>query len=190
LCSEGDIVVLSGGVSPSIPADIYAKLIKAARGKGAITILDAEGSLLEEGLKEKPDVIKPNIHELSKLMNLADESEETIIKAAQELIEKGINKVLVSLGDKGAIYITKNKVCSCGGLKVPVKSTVGAGDSMVAALVYSLINKLDEEKTLRFANASGAASVMLEGTEACSLDQVELLLEETKVLVKKLKEDI
>lgn len=190
LCSEGDIVVLSGGVSPSIPADIYAKLIKAARGKGAITILDAEGSLLEEGLKEKPDVIKPNIHELSKLMNLADESEETIIRAAQELIDKGINKVLVSLGDKGAIYITKNKVCSCSGLKVPVKSTVGAGDSMVAALVYSLINKLDEEKTLRFANASGAASVMLEGTEACTLDQVELLLEETKVLVKKLKEDI
>lgn len=184
LCSKDDIVVLSGGVSTSIPLDIYGRLIKIAKEKGAVTILDAEGQLLEEGIKEKPDVIKPNIQELSKLMNLDDESEDAIVKAARKLIEGGIKKILVSLGDKGAIYITEKGVYGCEGLKVPVRSTVGAGDSMVAALVYSLRNSLSEEETLQFANACGAASVSLEGTEACTLNQVKQLLDKIIVSIK------
>ncbi|MCM8710222.1 1-phosphofructokinase [Clostridium sp. SYSU_GA19001] len=181
ICSKGDIVVLSGGSSPSIPTDIYARLIKIAKLKGAATILDAEGKLLEAGLKEKPDIIKPNIHELSKLMNLQDESEDTIINVSKKLIEDGIEKILVSLGEKGAIYVTKDKVYKCEGLKVPVKSTVGAGDSMVAALVYCVINGLNDVDTLKFANASGAAAVSLEGTEACTISQVEQLINKVDV---------
>lgn len=181
LCSKDDIVVLSGGVSSSIPIDIYGKLIKAARQKGAVTVLDADGELLRHGLKEKPDIIKPNIHELQKLMDFQKEDEETVISAAKQLIEIGIKKVLVSLGEKGAIYVTKAGVKSCEGLKVNVKSTVGAGDSMVAALVYSLINNLSDEETLAFANACGAASVETEGTEACSLDEVNNLLQKVKI---------
>lgn len=181
LCNKGDIVVLSGGVSPSIPVNIYGRLIKIAKTKGAVTILDAEGKLLEEGLKEKPDIIKPNIHELSKLMNLENENPNTIIRASKKLIEDGIGKVLVSLGDKGAMLITKDEVYSAKGLKIDVKSTVGAGDSMVAALVYSLINNLDNKDTLKFANASGAASVSLEGTEACTLSQVKKLIDKVSI---------
>lgn len=182
LCKKDDIVVLSGGVSPSVPSNIYGELIKIAKEKGAVTILDAEGELLEKGIKEKPDIIKPNIHELKKLMNLDEEKEETIIEASKKLINYGIKKVLVSLGDKGAVYVTENKVLKCDGLKVTVKSTVGAGDSMVAALVYSIIKNFSDEYTLKFANASGAASVTLEGTEACTLEQVDKLID--KVIVK------
>jgi 1-phosphofructokinase len=182
LCKKDDIVVLSGGVSPSVPSNIYGELIKIAKEKGAVTILDAEGELLEKGIKEKPDIIKPNIHELKKLMDLDEEKEETIIEASKKLINYGIKKVLVSLGDKGAVYVTENKVLKCDGLKVPVKSTVGAGDSMVAALVYSIIKNFSDEYTLKFANASGAASVTLEGTEACTLEQVDKLID--KVIVK------
>jgi 1-phosphofructokinase len=94
-----------------------------------------------------------------------------------------VKKVLVSLGEKGAIYITEDGVSSCEGLKVNVKSTVGAGDSMVAAHVYSLINNLKDKETLAFANACGAASVEMEGTEACSLDDVNKLLDKVKVEV-------
>ncbi|MFL0266520.1 1-phosphofructokinase [Candidatus Clostridium radicumherbarum] len=181
LCSKGDIVVLSGGVSASIPIDIYGKLIKLAKKKGAVTVLDADGELLKHGLKEKPDLIKPNIHELQKLMDFQKEDEETVINAAKQLIETGVKKVLVSLGEKGAIYVTKAGINSCEGLKVNVKSTVGAGDSMVAALVYSLINSLSDEETLAFANACGAASVETEGTEACSLEEVNKLVQKVKI---------
>lgn len=115
-------------------------------------------------------------------MDLDEEKEETIIEASKKLINYGIKKVLVSLGDKGAVYVTENKVLKCDGLKVTVKSTVGAGDSMVAALVYSIIKNFSDEYTLKFANASGAASVTLEGTEACTLEQVDKLID--KVIVK------
>jgi len=181
LCSIGDIVVLSGGVSSSISVDIYGKLIKLAKQKGTVTVLDADGELLKHGLKEKPDIIKPNIHELQKLMDFHKEDESAVINAAKQLIETGVKKVLVSLGEKGAIFITEAGVYGCEGLKVDVKSTVGAGDSMVAALVYSLINNLSDEETLAFANACGAASVETEGTEACSLEEVNKLKANVKV---------
>ncbi|WP_026883245.1 1-phosphofructokinase [Clostridium akagii] len=172
LCQDDDIVVLSGGVGPSIEKDIYRKLIKIAKGKGAFVILDADGELLKEGIKENPDVIKPNDHELELLLNKTIDTEEKMILEAKKIIDGGVGSVLISMGHKGAMYITKNNSLYCNGLKVPVKSTVGAGDSMVAALVYSKINKFSNEDTLRYAAASGTAAVCLEGTEACNLDQV------------------
>lgn len=184
ICGPEDIVVLSGGASASIPKDIYAELIKAAKEKGALTVLDADGELLREGIKEEPYMIKPNVDELKKLMNLESDKEEDIIKAAKKLIDTGINKILISLGEKGAILVTNNGVYSCDALKVQVKSTVGAGDSMVAALVYSEINKLSEIETLGFANACGAASVSLEGTEACTIAQVKELYKQITVRMK------
>lgn len=184
LCKAGDIVVLSGGVSPVIPKDIYGKLIKIAKEKGASTILDAEGELLEEGIAQKPNIIKPNIHELEKLMGEKYKSEYEVIKAGRILVNQGIDKVLISLGDKGALLVTKDAAYNCKGLKVPVKSTVGAGDSMVAALVFSLLNGFNQGDTLKFANACGAASVSIEGTEACTLEQVNSLLELIEVSIK------
>lgn len=84
-----------------------------------------------------------------------------------------ISNILVSMGSRGALYITDKGKYIAEGLKVPVKSTVGAGDSMVAALVYSMVKKLDDENTLGFAQACGAATVTLEGTEACSKNKLK-----------------
>ncbi|AKN30004.1 phosphofructokinase [Clostridium carboxidivorans P7] len=184
ICNKGDIVVLSGGVSPSLPDDIYLQLTKIAKAKEALVILDASGNLLEQGIKACPDIIKPNDHELQKLLNLSDVSDESIINAAKQLNSQGISKIMISLGEKGGVFVTKNGVYKCHGLKVPVKSTVGAGDSMVAAIVYSLLNNYGDEETLRFATACGAASVSLEGTQACTLEQVKKLLIDVKCEIK------
>ncbi len=181
LCSPSDIVVLSGGVSPSVSKDIYRKLIKTAKEKGSFVILDADGELLKEGIKEKPDVIKPNEHELELLLNKTLGNEDEIISEATKLIESGVGSILISRGHKGAIYVTGNEALYCKGLKVPVKSTVGAGDSMVAALVYSKINNFSNENTLKYAVASGTAAVCLEGTEACDLKSVNEFIKKLNV---------
>ncbi|QAT41347.1 1-phosphofructokinase [Clostridium sp. JN-9] len=181
LCKKNDIVVLSGGVSPSIPKDIYYKLTIIAKEKGAIVVMDADGELLMEGVKAKPHIIKPNNHELKKLLNIDDTNENEIIGAGQYLLQQGIEKVMISLGDKGAIYITKNGIYKSNSLKVNVKSTVGAGDSMVSAMVYAHIKNYDDADTLRFATACGAATVSLEGTEACTLEQVNELLNDVRI---------
>ena len=181
ICNSKDIVVLSGGTGPGIEKDIYAKLINIAKENGAFTILDADGELLKEGIKANPDIIKPNNHELVKLMNLQNDSDEVLIEAGKSLIKKGIKKVLVSLGDKGALYITETNVYKAKALKVPVKSTVGAGDSMVASLAYSIINNYDDLTTLKYAVASGTVSVSLEGTQACSLAEVKSILDKIQI---------
>lgn len=184
MCQKEDIVILAGGVGPSIPKDIYGTLTAIAKGNGAKVILDAEGELLEEGIKEKPHIIKPNEHELKMLLNIEVKDKKDILKGAKCIRDLGIERVLVSLGEKGAMYVTEEDDLEAQGLKVPVKGTVGAGDSMVAALVYSMVNKLNPKETLAFAQASGAASVMLEGTEACTLEQVKSLLNQAELSIR------
>lgn len=184
ICNNDDIVVLSGGVSTSIPKDIYRRLIGIAKEKGAYVILDADGELLSEGIKGNPHVIKPNNHEFEILLNRKLENEEDIIEAAKQMVKNGIEKVLISLGEKGALFVTKDGIYHGEGLKVPVKSTVGAGDSMVAALVYSMVNSYNDENTLKFAIASGGATVSLEGTEACTLEQVKELVSRVNIETK------
>lgn len=185
ICNEGDIIALSGGACPNIPKNIYGILTKLAKEKGAFVILDAEGELLSEGIKEKPDIIKPNKHEFEILLNRNLNSEDDMICEAKKLIDNGLKKVLISLGEKGAILVSNKMVLYGEGLKVPVMSTVGAGDSMVAALIYSMLNNFDDEKTLKFAVATGAASVSLEGTQACDLNQVQSLVQKVNINVRR-----
>lgn len=175
---EKDLVVLSGNVGEGVPRDIYATLSRLAKEKGAMVVVDVEGDLMENALKEKPYAVKPNETELSSLVGRPLREAEEIIQAAREIQDTGVEKILVSMGADGSIYLTKEGTYRAQGLKVPVKSTVGAGDSMVAAIVYSILNEKDDIQTLALAQSAGAASVMLEGTKACNLSQAESLMDQ------------
>lgn len=176
MVKSGDTVVLSGGASSSVPKDIYRKLTEISKNKGAYVLLDAEGELFEEALKAGPDVVKPNDYELSLLEGRKLETDEDILSAARRLMDKGVGKVMVSLGADGSMYVTKNGAYRAKGLKVQVNSTVGAGDSMVAALVYARLKGLDDRTTLANAQAFGAATVTLEGTQACTPSDIATYL--------------
>lgn len=173
---EGDLVVLSGGLPQNIPSDIYGTLTRKAKEKGAKVVIDADGESLQHALKEIPYMIKPNEKELAAFMGKESLSEEEIIEEAKAFVKKGIHKVLVSRGEKGSVFVTKNSVLIGRGIKVEVKSTVGAGDSMVAALAYAEERKLDDYETLVIAQATGAAAVTTEGTEACTREEMEKYL--------------
>lgn len=173
---EGDIVVLAGGLPPNIPQNLYGRLTRLAKGKGALVVIDAEGEPLGHALVELPDMIKPNEKELASYLGKEALTEEEIVQAAQSLVEKGIRKVLVSRGEKGSILVTGKSILKGKGLEVQVKSTVGAGDSMVAALVFAEKEKLNDSETLALAQATGAAAVATEGTKACTREEVEKYL--------------
>lgn len=147
--------------------------------------MDAEGEALKYALKEKPHLIKPNEKEFSGLFGEEELSEEAMVEKAQSLIKDGLDKVLISRGEKGSLLVTKDQVFTAKALKVPVKSTVGAGDSMVSALVYSHIHQFDLVDTLAMAQAAGASAVMTEGTKACTMKDVE---EKLPLAKKKIKE--
>jgi len=181
MCSKDDIVVLTGGASPSVPRDIYKTLTEIAKSQGAFVILDADGDLLKHGVEACPDIIKPNQYEFCQLDNQEILTKEEMLEVAEKLRSNGVGKILISLGSKGAMYITSRGTYYAPSVKVDVISPVGAGDAMVAALVHSKLQGLDDEQTLRYAVACGAATVTLEGTQICTATQVSKLLPKVKI---------
>ena len=168
--NEQSVIVFSGSVPPNVGEDIYQKWIYQAKKKGAKTILDADGAMMRLGIEAGPYLIKPNIHELERLVGKSITGIDDVIASSRLLMKKyGIEVVVVSMGEQGALFLNKEVTILAHGIAVAVKSTVGAGDSMVAALAYALDKGDDFEKAVTLAVASGTANVMTSGTEPSSL---------------------
>lgn len=176
----GDLVILAGSVPKGAPADIYAGYITACTKRGAKVFLDADGDLFAHGVRACPYLIKPNQDELSRFVGRPLGSLSEIKEAARALSLAGISKVVVSLGSQGALYVTKETCLYAPALSVPVGSTVGAGDSVVAALALAEEQGLSDSESLRLATATGAANVMCSGTQAADMDQIRALLPQVR----------
>ena len=114
---------------------------------------------MRAGIESSPYLIKPNNHELSGLLGRKLDTTDKLEEAARELMAKyGISKIVVSMGGDGALYVTEKESVYAEGLKVPVGSTVGAGDSVVAALAVAEESGMSLEETVRLSTATGAAN--------------------------------
>ena len=157
--SAGDIVVLTGSLPPGAPCDIYRTWIELCHSKSALPVLDTSGEALKEGIKAKPVMIKPNIDELCFLAgrSLSGQSDRScIISEAAKFRASGIKYVLVSMGKDGAILVSGNGVFEKSAPLVEVKSTVGAGDAMLAAFIYGTLEGLNDEELVNFAVEAGS----------------------------------
>ena len=172
----GDIVVLSGSLPKGAPVDTYGSWTAACRTAGARVFLDADGEPLAHGLAAKPYLAKPNNHELSRLTGRARETADDLLAAARTLIADGVERVVVSMGGDGALFVSADGAYRAEGLRVPVGSTVGAGDSMVAALAYAAEQGMADADTVRLAVATSAANVMCSGSQAAERSAVDELL--------------
>lgn len=180
----GDIVVLSGSLPKGAPKDTYATWITHCKAAGAKVFLDADGEPLVQSLPASPYLAKPNNDELSRLVGRELSTVEQLAQAAKRLLDDGMEKVVVSMGGKGALYLTKDVSLYAEGLKVPVGSTVGAGDSVVAALAVAEERGLSLEDTVVLSTATGAANVMCSGTQAAEYSVIQSLM--PKVIYHKL----
>jgi 1-phosphofructokinase len=130
----GDILILSGSIPKGCPSSIYRDLIQRYQEKGAKVYLDVDGENFRLGITAAPTLIKPNSDELNRHLNANLTEVSEIAAAAKDFLKLGIEEVVVSLGGDGALLVKENLCLKAEGLRVPVLSTVGAGDSMVAAL--------------------------------------------------------
>ena len=103
---------------------------------------------------------------------------QELTAAARELLQTGVQKVIVSMGSRGMLHVLPEQTIFVPGLRVPVKDTVGAGDAVIAALAVAEERGLTLEETLRLSTAAGAASVMCTGTQAASLETIQQLMEQ------------
>jgi len=176
-----DFLVLAGSVPPGVPADIYRQLIEKAKKSGIKTVLDSDNKWLKEGIRAKPNVIKPNVHEAEELLEVQLRDEVAIIEAAKALVSKGIEVAAISRGKDGLIVATKEKVLKVTSPQVEIRSTVGAGDSAIAGLVLKLSQGHGIEEASQWAAAAGTAATLTPGTELCRREDVERLLPQVKV---------
>ncbi len=176
--AETEYFVISGSVPSSVPTDFYAKLIKIAKTKGIKVICDTSGEILTKSLEEGVFLIKPNIKELYQLAGRELRYGNEIITIAQELIKEGKCEIIVvSLGEKGAMLISKDDSYHAIPPATKKLSTVGAGDSMVAGLLIGLIEKESLGDVIKKGVAAGTSATMNTGTGLCKPEDYNALLE-------------
>lgn len=183
--NEGDIVVLSGSVPKGIGTDIYKTLSEIGCQKECKVVLDVSGEYLKEGIMANPYMIKPNIHELEEIVATKLETINEIVEVCNELIDSGIELICVSMGSKGAVLVGKDLVLQGEIPKVKVKSTVGAGDSLVAGFTVGLSKGLTIKEAFRLGIAASVIAVTKEGTRAATLEEVETVIDRIKILERK-----
>ena len=176
-----DFLVFAGSVPPAVPDNIYRQLIDSAKSNGIKTVLDSDNKWLKEGIKAKPNVIKPNVHEAEELLETNLRSESAIVNALKLLVDRGIEVAVISRGKQGLMAYDGDKIVKATPPEVEVRSTVGAGDSTIAGLVLKLNQGLGLEEACRWAVAAGTAATLTPGTELCRREDVEMLLPQVKI---------
>ena len=145
-------------------ADIYAKLIAAAKAQGKMVLLDTSGKLLKDSLSAQPTMVKPNKDEIEALFGVTVTGLEDVKQYAGKLYEMGIPYVVVSLGGDGALLVCAEGIYQAKPPKVQVVNTVGCGDSMVGAFAVALARKKTPQEALAYAAAVGTANALSAST--------------------------
>lgn len=156
--AKSEATVISGGVPKGTPDSYYGELVAAAR-KSPVVAVDTYGGRLLAAIDAGADVVKPNLEELSKTFGREFSTREEQLQGAKALAERGAKYVLLSLGDEGAMLVTKEEAYYCESPHVSVESTVGAGDAMLAAATIALTEGRELAEVLRSAVAAGTATV-------------------------------
>lgn len=167
LTSEG-FGIVTGSCQPNVPCDLYAELVEKINRSSGKAIVDSHGESLRLAIEAKPFLIKPNRYELETIINRKLSTIHDVANEARQIQKGGVTHVCISLGNEGAILVSPDNSYYAKALDVPINTTVGAGDSMVAGLVAGFSLHDDSEQALRYGIACGAGTVMHPGTELFS----------------------
>lgn len=175
---RGSILVISGSLPEGVTVAELQALIRLAQTKGIECVLDSSGQALMAGLEVGGLLlVKPNQKELSELSgkDLLEEP-SAVLEAAQSIVAAGKSKyVVVSLGAQGALAVGQNHWVQVVPPPVKMRSTVGAGDSMVGAMVLKLSQQADLLDIVRYGVAAGSAATLNKGTRLCQQHDVNVL---------------
>jgi 6-phosphofructokinase 2 len=167
-----EFLVLSGSPPPGLSKDFVQKIAEWCMTRESKLVLDLPGDSLGEALKYRPYLIKPNLKEISFIAGRKKLNHAEALATARTWIEKGYAEIIViSMGNQGAIICNKDESYIQAPPKVKSLSTVGAGDSMVAGLLYKLHHRSDLRDVLLMGIACGTAATLSRGTKLFEHDQ-------------------
>lgn len=172
-------VIASGSLPPGLPDYFYGLIVKNAKSVGAKCIVDTSGPALQALQGKGAYLIKPNIGELCKMLNVDWLDKEEVADAAHQAIMDGFAELIaVSMGPEGAWIVSKDERYFATAPKVEKRSTVGAGDSMVAGMTYMLKQGRTMKEVISFGVSCGSAATMNEGTQLFKKEDAERLFAE------------
>lgn len=134
------------------------ELIEYAKSMGIRTLLDSNGAALIEGAEAIPDVLKLNENELEQLLGPSDDPLHA--EAGKLTIEKGVGRVLLTLGGRGCAQFMWEQSAFCPAPKIDCVNAVGSGDCFTAAWLHAQIRGFSDDGALLIASAAGAANAM------------------------------
>lgn len=178
--ADSDMVVLTGSLPPGCPRGLYRDLMNTLEGKKCI--VDSKGPELELAAKgAKPFLIKPNLHEMEETLGLELRTMRSIRDAALLFVRLGVEHVVISMGAMGAMYVDPERTYFAPALRVSARSTVGAGDAMLAGMLLGYEKEGDMGKAFRYGVAAGAANVKTEGTQLTVPEDFSALIDQVRI---------
>lgn len=173
---KGTFVALAGSLPPGIEPGRYQAMIETLRGGGPVA-LDASGSALVQGVKGRPDIVKPNVEELEALIGRALPALEDRLRGVRRVHQRGVKMIALSMGPEGAIFSNGQDIVWARSKPIQAKSPVGCGDVLLAGLLFALGRSWAWEACARFAVAAATAAALQEGTAPPPFAEVENALE-------------
>jgi 6-phosphofructokinase 2 len=180
---KGSYVVISGGVPHDIRESFFAQLITTLKERGVKAVLDTDGEPLRQSVSAGPYLIKPNIHEFGRLLGKNVTEIDEIVEGAKAYLGT-IEYIVVSMGAKGVVGISRHGVYHAVPPKVKVRSSTGAGDSLVAGIVFVLSAGGNFEEAVTMGAACGTASTLNPVNYLCKKEDVAIIRKD--VIVKKI----
>jgi 6-phosphofructokinase 2 len=167
-------MVVSGAVPEGVPSEIFAHISRIARTKNAKLVADTSGEPLKHVLREGVFFVKPNIGELCSLTNKKWIQDDEVESTAREILKNSnCVAIAISMGEKGALVVTANESVRLVPPQLEKKSTVGAGDSMVAGIIFALSKGWPPVKAAQYGVACGTAATLNPGTQLFNPADVE-----------------
>ncbi|EOZ2184938.1 6-phosphofructokinase II [Enterobacter hormaechei] len=176
---SGSLLVISGSLPPGVKTEKLTALVQAVLQRGIRCIVDSSGDALKAALEPgQLELVKPNQKELSALVNREFNQPDDVRTAAEELVRTGkAHRVVVSLGPQGALAVDKTGCVQVVPPPMKSQSTVGAGDSMVGAMVLKLAQGASLLEMARYGVAAGSAATINQGTRLCSLADTQKIVD-------------
>ncbi len=175
--ADASYIVASGSLPLGVPDDFYAQVAALAKSLGKRLVLDTSGAALR--MAGGVYMLKPSLRELEDLVGRLIRTEREQENAACEVIEQGRSEIVVlSLGAEGALLATADGCARFAAIAVEARSSIGAGDSMLAGIVLGLCRGLPVREAVRFGMAAGAAALFGAGTQLCRRTDVERLYQQ------------
>ncbi len=177
----GDILTVTGSIPPGIDIKEFLEYLSELKESGIKIVIDSRSLSLADIAKIKPLLIKPNAEEVSKYLNREIKEIKEAVFAASELSALGVENVIISLGELGAVLSAQGRTFIAKAPKIDTVSTIGAGDSMIAGFIAATKSGMDIEEALKYAVAFGSAACLSEGSLPPEKSNIQSLINKIEI---------